>query len=281
MNNILENVIATVIVIALSTVAELALQAFGFSTQSSISIAGVILCALAVLFLVFRKCYPAYMRWLTKRLLAKALNINDKKTNETNRKFKEEIIEQVLKEAPHVVSKQNSSVIEFPNQVSCEDHIRTASSNAQKVKILTIRGKEYFLGPKSLLYNLFLSKQAKNINIKALVLLPKATHITDELSRNLGHASAEEIREDMHLVLDNMKFLARRNKNFEVRCYNETPYLKILIFDDVMFVSSFAEDGGPKNDQNAKMWQMTREDNPVFTGLERHFDELWKRSVPP
>ena len=53
----------------------------------------------------------------------------------------------------------------------------------------------------------------------------------------------------------------------------------MLLFDNVMFVSSFAG-GGPKNDNNVKMLEMKREGNPLFIGIERYFDELSKRSVP-
>jgi len=45
-----------------------------------------------------------------------------------------------------------------------------------------------------------------------------------------------------------------------------------------MFVSSFAA-GAPKNDENEKMLQITREGGPLFRGLEQHFDDLMKRSI--
>ena len=123
-----------------------------------------------------------------------------------------------------------------------------------------------------------LEKRAKDTIIEVLVLSPDAEHITEELAKKLQHNSVEEIRERMRLALEHLKYLARRNGNFEVRCYNEKPNFKILMFDNVMFVTSFASDV-PKNDDTAKMFRMVREGNPLFVGFERHFDELAKRSV--
>jgi len=165
--------------------------------------------------------------------------------------------------------------------VACESQICDAFRTARTIKILTIRGEKYFLSSRSLLYDLYLSKKGKDSAIKVLVLSPESNHITEELARNLHHDSAESTRRKMRIALENLKHMAEQNKNFEVRCYQETPIFKTLMFDGVMFVSSFAADGGPKNDHNAKMYRITREGNSVFTGLEKHFDELWKRSVSP
>jgi transcriptional regulator with XRE-family HTH domain len=171
--------------------------------------------------------------------------------------------------------KQNSLIVEFRNQEECEFYIRKAARHSRKVKILTIRGEKYFVGSKSLLSDTL--KGAKAPTIELLVLSPESRHITEGLAKKLDHGSAEEIREKMHLIRDNLKFLARRHKNFEVRCYDEKPNFKILIFDDVMFVSSYAGEE-PKNDRSAEML-MIREGNTLFMGFERHFDELVKRSV--
>jgi hypothetical protein len=49
------------------------------------------------------------------------------------------------------------------------------------------------------------------------------------------------------------------------------------MFDNVMFITALIE---AKNDKKAKMYQLTREGNPLFLGIEKYFDELWNRSVP-
>lgn len=172
--------------------------------------------------------------------------------------------------------KWDDLLVVFQNQESCEAQIREASYHARKIKILTIRGDNYFIGKRSLLYELVV----KGSTIDVLVLSPKAQHITEELAENLGHKSAEEIRGKMARTLDYLKNLAGEHENFRVKCYNEEPNFKILLFDDVMFVSSFAGQG-PKNDRNTRMFRMVREENPLFAGLEKLFDELSKRSAPP
>jgi len=278
MNNVLENIIATIIVTIVSTVTALIFQSLGFTAQASITIGAIVLFTLAVLFLVARKYYPNYVRWQTERLLEKALTTKTNETDETRKIFKNKIIERVLLEEDGVGLKQNSSIIEFLNQEACEDHIRKASSNAKKVKILTIRGEKYFLGPKSLLHDLCQSKRTKDSSIEILVLSPNSHQISEELAANLDHESADEIRGKMFIVFDYLNHLASRIKNFEVKCYDERPNFKMLLFDDVMFVSSFAG-GGPKNDHNAKMLQITRDGNPLFVGFERYFEDLSKRSV--
>lgn len=277
MNNLLENVIAAIIFTALSTTTGKMLQIFGFSAQASITVAGAVLFSLAVVFLVCRRYYPQYTRWRTERLLQKALTL---KTHETDarKNFKKKIIERVLLEDVGVGLKQNSSVVEFLNQEACEPHIREASCNAKKVKVLTIRGEKYFLGHKPLLHDLCKSKRSKDSSIEVLVLSPDSYHISEELAASLDHESAEEIKTKMHIVFHYLNHLANRIKNFEVKCYDERPNFKILLFDDVMFVSSFA-DGGPKNDHSAKMLQIRRDGNPLFVGFERYFDDLSKRSI--
>lgn len=278
MNNLLENVIAAIIFTALSTATGLFVQKFGFSPQTSITVAGAVLFGLAVVFLVTRKYYPHYIRWRTERLLQKALTLKTHETDDARKAFKKKIIEKVLLEDVGVGLKQNSSVVEFLNQEACESHIREASCNAKKVKVLTIRGEKYFLGLRPLLQDLCKSKRSKDSSIEVLVLSPDSYHISEELAASLDHESAEEIKTKMHIVFDYLNHLANRIKNFEVKCYDERPNFKILLFDDVMFVSSFA-DGGPKNDHSAKMLQIRRDGNPLFVGFERYFDDLSKRSI--
>ena len=175
---------------------------------------------------------------------------------------------------------ENTLIMVFASQEECEALIRQESRHARRVKILTIRGEKYFLGPKSLLHNLYSLKPSKDLTIQVLVLSPETDHITEELAINLGHNSAERIRGKMNSVLGYLKFLMSQNKGFEVRCYQEKPIFKVLLFDDVMFVSSFAG-GGPKNDRNAKMFRLTRGGNPLFLGFESFFDSLWVRSARP
>lgn len=278
MNNIVENVIATIIVTVLSTLVGIVLQAVGLSPQQSFVAAAVVLLALVLLFFVIKRYYPRYISWLTERLLEKALRVDTNKDSEAEVTFKKKIVGRVLQENPGVELKQNNWITEFPNQEACESQIRNASRNARKVRILTIRGEKYFLGSRSLLHDLISSKRLKNSDIEVLVLAPESHHITDELAKEMGQHSAKEIKGKMRVVLDILKDIAQQNKNFKVRCYDETPNFKILLFDDVMFVSAFTE---PKNDRNAKMFRITREEEPLFTGLERHFDDLWNRSASP
>lgn len=102
-----------------------------------------------------------------------------------------------------------------------------------------------------------------------------ASHLTDEHAKSIGHASSSEVKTMMANVFEYLKVIRRHNRNFIVRIYREEPIFKILLFDDVMFVSAFV---APKNDRNAKMWRMVREGNPLFAGLERYFDDLSKRA---
>ena len=132
------------------------------------------------------------------------------------------------------------------------------------------------MGTKSIFRNII---EEETSTIELLVLSPEAEHVTEELARSLQHKSAEEIREGMRMSLDYLMGLDRRYTKFSVRCYKEEPIFKLLIFDDVMFVSSFAREI-PKNDENAEMF-MIREGNSLFGGFEKHFHELSKRSVFP
>jgi transcriptional regulator with XRE-family HTH domain len=175
---------------------------------------------------------------------------------------------------------QDTLVTVFPSQRACEEHIREAARTAKKVKIMTVRGEKYFMGSRSLLHNLCNPKRNPGAHVKVLVLSPASPHITEQLAVRLDHESSEEMRDKMQHSLNNLKFYAQRNKDFEVRCYWESPNFKILRFDNIMFVSSFVG-GGPKNDHSARMFQMVRDSNPLFAGFDRYFDDIWERARPP
>lgn len=177
----------------------------------------------------------------------------------------------------YVKIEQNSLIIRtFKNQQVCEPEIRREAHRAKTIKVLTIRGDKYFVGTKSIFHPIL---EEGNATIDLLVLSPQAEHITEELASKLQHKSAEEIREGMRMSLDYLMGLVRRYEKFSVKCYLEEPVFKLLIFDDVMFVSSFAREV-PKNDENAEMF-MIQGKNSLFLGFEKHFDELLKHSVAP
>ena len=168
----------------------------------------------------------------------------------------------------------------FNNQDECLTLIRDACRRAKTIKILTIRGEKYFLGSMSLLTSICLQKRGKGESIDVLVLSPDARHIakvTKDHTSLLGQRSAEQVKRKMQTALRYMQeHIATENSNFRVHKYDETPIFKILLFDDIMFLSAFTTS---KNDQNESMWQLTRKDNPIFAGLEKYFDELLHRSV--
>jgi hypothetical protein len=249
MSNVFENVIAGIIVAGLLTVAGLLLT-FGIK--------------------LYYKSKANLTLWLLERAL---------KSNTKDRILEKRIVDIVRHESSIIGPDNRTLVLEYPNQDSCESCIQEAFNIAKKVKILTIRGQKYFLGSKSLLYDVCLTKREKGCSIEVLVLSPKSSHITNDLAEDLGHNSTERIRSKMRISLDNLRHISEQNPNFQAKCYDETPNFKMLLFDNVMFVSSFAG-GGPKNDSNVKMLEMKREGNPLFIGIERYFDELSKRSVP-
>ncbi len=246
MNSLVENVIAGVIVLGLSAAADIVLQRFGYSAQVSLDAAGVILFVLVMLFLFIRRVYDGRLRPLLVRSLESILRM--------------------------LQGKQSSSIIEYRNQEACESNIQEAFRNAKrKVKILTIRG--------SLLRGLYQTKRERELklSIEVLVRSPESQYITGELAGELGHSSIEGIRKSMRRALDNLKHMEEENENFMVKCYDSKPIFKILLFDNVMFVSSII---GPKNDQNAKMLQITQ-GHPLFAGFENFFDYLWESSQHP
>jgi transcriptional regulator with XRE-family HTH domain len=170
---------------------------------------------------------------------------------------------------------QNSVLKIFQSQQDCEPFIREAARQARTIKILTIRGDKYFIGTTSWLHSVVVEGQAR---VEVLVLSPEAAHITEDLAEKLQHKSAEEIKRKMRMSLDYLKSLAGIYKNFSVRCYHQRPNFKILIFDDLMFISSFARKV-PKNDQSAEM-MMLRQGNALFAGFEELYDEWLERSSP-
>lgn len=168
---------------------------------------------------------------------------------------------------------QDSSLKIFQSQQDCESFIREASRHARNIRILTIRGDKYFIGTTSLLHSVMVEGLS---TIEVLVLSPEAAHITEELAEKLQHKSAEEIKRKMRVSLNYLKGLAGIYKNFSVKYYHQKPNFKILIFDDIMFISSFSRQM-PKNDQNAEM-VMLRQGNALFAGFEELYNDWRERS---
>lgn len=273
-NNVVDSIIATLIVGLLSTAIGFVLPVFGFSTQQSVTVA---LFALAILLLAARRFYPDCKRALTRRLLEDALR---PRTNTIDTiVFKNRLVDLVQQENPQNNLRQSVSFKEYQNQKACESAMCEAFQSARRVKILTIRGEKYFLGSRSIFHDLYSEKQGKDFKIEMLILSPESGHITEELARKLKHHSAEGIKRKMRIALDNLKHIAEQDEeHFEVRCYTETPKFKVLVFDDSMFVTAFAR---AKNDENTAMYQIVRDGNPLFTGFEKYFDDLWATAVSP
>ena len=252
------------------------MRAFGLSTQMSVNVALFALPALAAIILVSRNLYPRYQRFLTIRLVRKALSVNP--GDEDAVKFKERVVGLVTREVHGGEPNESYSIRVYPNQLDCESKICEAFRRAKKVKILTIRGERYFSGSRSLLHDMCLAKRGDDFSIQVLVLSPGSSHISEQLATSLGHTSAERTRRKMRITLNYLQHLADQNSSFQMKCYDETPNFKILLFDDIMFVSAYIK---PKNDRNTKMFRITREEPLLFTGLERSFDDLWMRSFSP
>ena len=213
---------------------------------------------------------------MTIRLVRKALSVNP--GDEDAVKFKERVVGLVTREVHGGEPNESYSIRVYPNQLDCESKICEAFRRAKKVKILTIRGERYFAGSRSLLHDMCLAKRGDDLSIQVLVLSPGSPHITEQLATSLGHTSAERTRRKMHNTLNYLKHLADQNSSFQMKCYDEMPNFKILLFDNVMFVSAYIQ---PDNDRYTKMFRITREEPLLFTGLERSFDDLWIRSFSP
>ena len=241
---------------------------------SSSIFAAVSLCvALLVIWLVTSTFKVRKFR--TLRLLERALNVDVRNPDKRKLALKQAVVERTLLDNQGVQLTSPVAITEFASQRSCESKIRSAARDAKVMKVLTIRGQKYFFGERSLLKTICDLKTGKGYSMRVLVLSPETDHLTETVAMQLGHQSSDEVRENMQVTLDYLKLLMRLNGNFMVKCYNGTPSLKLLVFDDTMFVSAFL---GPKSDDNVRMYQMSRQGNVLFAGLENMFDDLWQRS---
>src|SRR5579863_1589956 len=165
---------------------------------------------------------------------------------------------------------QDRPIKVFQNQKACEEEIKAAALEAKKVKILTIRGDKYFSGSTSLLYELCTS-QRTDFTLQVLLLSPDAERPNNQSAAELHYTAFKIAR--MRLVQEHLEIYRLNNKKIEVRYYTEEPNFKVLVFDDILFVSAFVT---TKNDQNATMFKMSKAGNPLFIGFERLFDEWWQ-----
>lgn len=284
--NVVESVIASIIFAVLWATATLILHDFGLNSPIYPIVVLLILLAIICVYFIAKNFYPRLTRWLTWRLLTNILsakNSGDTKSVELKNRIIDGVFSTLsgseLSQYNRIYgSEPQIALIEFENQVACEPDIQRACEKAKKIKILTIRGENYFLGKRSLLRNICLEKRGDGYSIEILVHSPDSEHITKKLGMSLGR-HPEQVRERMIIVLNSLRHMMEDNRNIRAKCYTESPNFKILMFDDEMFVSSFAQ-GGPKNDHNTKMFQITRDKNSLFAGLERFFDDLSGRAEP-
>lgn len=286
-NTIAESVIASIIFAILLATSTLILHDFRLNSPVYPIAVLLILLAIISVYFIVRKFYQRLIRWLTWQLLTNILSAKNS-VDARNIELRNRIINEIFRTVSGNELSQHyngiygadsqTSLIEFENQVACEKDIQRACEKARKIKILTIRGENYFLGKRSLLRNMCLEKRGDGYSIEILVHSPDSEHITKKLGMSLGK-HPEQVKERMIIVLNSLRHIIEDNRNIRVKCYTESPNFKILMFDDEMFVSSFAQ-GGPKNDHNAKMFQITRDKNPLFAGLERFFDDLSSRAEP-
>jgi hypothetical protein len=282
LESIATSIIASIVILLVST-------GLGLVFHASLDVIVAWLAILVCIFLgiLWIRNYQKFIDWRTTRLIQGALSHNGK-SDPQNAAFRQRLVDEVFRSLTESElaqffaeqkAKEKVTLLEFANQVVCEKLIKDACRNAHTIKILTIRGEKYFLGYGNLLYDACMEKQGEGYRIEVLVLMPDADHITEQLARNLGKRSTEPIKRKMQNTLNNLRHMRDENTNISVKCYNERPNFKILIFDDLMFVSSFAN-GGTKNDHRAKMYQITRDSNPLFAGFERYFDDVSSRSTP-
>lgn len=169
-------------------------------------------------------------------------------------------------------------VFEAQIQADCKKELIDQFKSAfLEIRILTIRGLRYFSREVGLFYPLLREKAIDNVPIKVLVCLPESTYIDLELAQRLRKGSVEEIRRNMRLALDNLEILMSEYKNLEIRVYKDVPIWNILQFDDTMYVSAYVE---PKSHHNAVMHKMLRNSRSHFVAFDKHWNSLWKRSVP-
>ncbi len=117
-------------------------------------LASIIGTIIVSILLTFKKLYPAVIDRLTLCLLEDTLKVDSNDKNRDKEKLKIKILERVTQEQPAVQQKQNDLITEFENQIACEDQLKESFRSANMIKILTIRGAHYFLGHRSLFYDL-------------------------------------------------------------------------------------------------------------------------------
>jgi|SRR5690348_3679405 len=208
-------------------------------------IASVIVAALSFILIIFGKLFPSIINKLTLRLLGRALRVDGHQPDPRKEELRTKVIERVQQASPEMYRRKGNTITEFENQLACEDELVEHFRKAKTIKVLTIRGAHYFLGHRSLFLDLCELKAGKGHSIELLVLAQDAAHLTDEHARSIGHASSSEVKTMMGNVFEYLKVIRKRNRNFIVKIYREEPIFKILLFDDVMFASAFV---APKND---------------------------------
>ncbi len=278
MKDIVKNVIATIVAGILSTIVVFVGRALGFDTEKSIVAAVLALLVLLLLYFFFvaiRRSYPRWRRHFVLHFIHKALQEQSGQADVVELKYN--IIDMVTRHLHKVRENESYLVRVFQNQKQCEAEIKETFRRAKRTRILTIRGENYFLSKNSLLNEIALSKRGDGFSIRVLVLIPESSHINEKLARTLDH-SATDIKRKMHRALDNLMHMAEQNPNFQIRCYNEPPNFKLLLFDDVMFFSVYLR---AKNDLNTPMLRITREEPVLFSGLEKEFEDLWERAIKP
>lgn len=169
---------------------------------------------------------------------------------------------------------------EFSGWSSCNSAIVEKIKTSNEVRIMKIKGRDLY---KELAFrNAIMERTEKRKFTRVLLQAPYSSYIDETISREFKWKSLDSYLQDLQNSLQILSDTIS-SPNEIIRLYTFPTLLKVYIFDDEVFVSSYTgsiESQTHKEDVNVWSLSISKDPTGLAQFIKRYFDALWDESQP-
>ena len=160
----------------------------------------------------------------------------------------------------------------LPNRHVTSKALESVTINTKKVKMLAISGLTATLS--STINAKF--APLRNSLIQCLMLSPKSKYVEARQKENPTR-TIDGLIKHIEAGLDLLKTTKEQNNlsKFEIRTYDEHPSFRIIIIDDLAYVSFYPRGSADQ----IKVLVVEKGKSWLYDAFEKYFDTVWERSI--
>lgn len=152
--------------------------------------------------------------------------------------------------------------------------IRDCFATSRQISLLLYIGRREFGEDESLFLDLLEKriKQKDNFELRILHSSPNSPHLSQQKANRLGRRKEKWISQ-IEKVRENIIKASAKSDNVRVFSHKEPYIWRMLIFDDIMFVSGYIQD--TKNDKKAPVFCIKDGKDSLHTVFYKYYNHLW------